>query len=156
MQGNDPSGICSRNQNDDSQRNAGIAISGLLQTKAIGEQADENDRDKKCDQIRSKVMRLERSDRRAQGRRDDALDGERQRRAETRLHHDQSGNCCPISLGHLHQSRDDYRQRRRGSRADRVRNRWKILFLPVPVPEFHASMILLAIPFWQDRARGNL
>src|SRR6266404_8469589 len=78
MQGNDPRGICSRNQNNDRQGDTGISISGFLQPKAIGEQADENDRDKECDQIRSKVMRFDRSDRRAQGRRDYAFDGERQ------------------------------------------------------------------------------
>jgi hypothetical protein len=100
-------GFRARNQNDNRQRNANIAISGFLQMKAIGEQADENDREHERDKIRSKLMRLERSDRRAEGRRDDAFDGERQRSAETRLHYDQSRDCRPISFGHLRQARDN-------------------------------------------------
>jgi len=74
MQGNDPRGICARNQNNDRQGDTGLSISGLLQTKAVRKQPNEKDREREGGKIRSEIICLDRSDRRAQGRSDYAFD----------------------------------------------------------------------------------
>jgi len=154
MQGDDPRGICSRNQNNDRQSDTGISISGLLQPEAKRKQADEKNREHEGGKICSEIICLDCSDRRAQGCRDYAFDGERERGAETGLHHDQSRDCRPISFGHLHQARDDDGRGRRQGRPNGVPDGRKILFLPAP--EFHARMILPPNPFWQDRLQEIL
>jgi hypothetical protein len=56
MQGNDPRGVCPRNQNNDRQGDTGISISGPLQPKAKRKYADEKDREHEGGKICSEVI----------------------------------------------------------------------------------------------------
>jgi len=56
MQGNDPRGICPRNQNNDRQGDTGISISDPLQPKAKRKYTDEKDREHEGGKICSEVI----------------------------------------------------------------------------------------------------
>jgi len=135
MQGGRPRRFRTRNENDDSERNARVAICGLLQSKRERQQSDEKNRNRVRDQICSKIISLERSRRCTNRRGNDSLDRERQRRAESGLHYNQGGNRGPVNLGHLHKPRHDDGRSRGDCCSNRVCDRRKVLF--VPSPEFH-------------------
>jgi len=107
MQGDRPRRRGARNQNDDGESNARVAICGLFQAKRERQQSNEKNRNRVRDQIRSKVICLHRSNRRTHGGSSDSLDRERQRCAEGGLHHNQGRDRGPLGLGHLHEPRDD-------------------------------------------------
>ena len=61
VQRDNPRRSRTRNQNDDSEGNVGVAIRRLLQTKRDREQSDENNRDCEGNEVRAKELCLERS-----------------------------------------------------------------------------------------------
>src|SRR5437868_4956460 len=127
-----------RNQNDDGERNAGVAIINLLQTKRNREQSDENDCNRESSEVCAKKF--------ASSTPTDAPTAVATIRSNESVSVAPRVDCIttnvanrsPVGLGHLHDSRDQDGRRRSDCRANRVRNRRKVLF--VPSPELHANM----------------
>ena len=82
MRRSNPWRFRTRNENNDHQRDAGVAIPDLFQTKHKRYQPEKKHREREYEQVCAEAGRFDCPDRRSQRARDDPLDRQRNRRAQ--------------------------------------------------------------------------